>query len=209
MSASDAGGQVELALDELSRTASGCGYGLDGVARSSLRCWAELVCSWREAAGLTGVRTPAEVVRALMVPAVYALELFRPDERTTVTDFGAGSGATGIALAVVSGQGRWFLVDRSHKKTTFCRYALSRCRITGVHSPDIEEHVATGPPSDIVLVRGLPRAKETAKTIRAISSDEAIVLRWVSAVGASEGTRAVRCGASALWIVAVPAKCFT
>ncbi len=209
MGASDAEVQIELALDELAQVAGECGYGLDRAARSSLRCWVELVCEWRRAAGLTSARHPEEVVRTLMIPAVYALRLFRPGEHTTVTDLGAGSGATGVALALVSRQGRWFLVDRSRKKTTFCRYALSRCRITCASSLGVGEHLEGGVPSDVVLVRGLPKGKRTADTVRAVSGGETTVLKWVSSVGAPDGAMAVRCGDSDLWVVAVSAKCFT
>ncbi len=202
------GDQLRDALDELLGVARECGYPQAGGCAVSLACWAELVIEWREAAGLTSLRTPADVVRSLMVPALYALRLFEPGDAMTIVDLGAGSGATGAALAAVSGVGTWRLVDRARKKSTFCRYAIGRCRIPGLYAEELRELVMRGDTADVVLARGLPKTERTADAVRQVARPGGLVVTWCGGAAAPPGLVA-RCGLSDLWSGASKAECFT
>jgi 16S rRNA G527 N7-methylase RsmG len=199
---------LETALDALVEVAGQLGFGVTECARHGLTRWAELVVEWREPAALTSLRASSDVVSALMTPALYALRLFDPQEDQVIVDLGAGSGATGAALAAISGRGRWRLVDRSRKKITFCRYAIGRCRIPNVTAEEFSEFVASDERADLVLARGLPKTAATSRSICRVSRPAARVMTWVAGDSEPEGV-SVRCGSGGLWIVSSDVECFT
>ena len=88
------------ALDELSEVAVGAGQPLRLQARVQLERWARVVVQWRRRAGLTSLSSAASVVRELMTPAAFALQLL---------DIGEGAAARvsrWLALPVGAG-GIW------------------------------------------------------------------------------------------------------
>jgi 16S rRNA G527 N7-methylase RsmG len=199
---------LDQALLELADACDGLGLAADPAALRRLRRWAELVAAWRNAARLTGLRTAAEIVTSLMVPAVYGLALAAVDGSTVAVDLGCGSGATGAAMAAVAGKGRWLLVDRSERKMVFCRYAVGRCRIAGLEVPAAGEAGLQGEATLIVL-RGLPRSQATARAVRHVAGPDAAVLRWLASEGDAAGYASLRCGTTGLWVVRQRADCFT
>lgn len=199
---------LSTALDELAKVAASAGLPLDQPGREQLGRWAELVVEWRSAAQLTGVTSAREVVRALMIPALHALWLLRPEPRMSIVDLGCGSGSTGAALAVAARAGDWVLVDRAEKKVTFCRYAIRECRIGNARALSLSEYRQSGGRADVVLARGLPRGSHAEETIHAVGSPGALIIRWVGGKG-SPGGSAVRCGTLDLWVSATDTLCFT
>lgn len=200
---------LSAALDELEAVASEVGWSVREGVRENLTQWAELVIAWRERAGLAGVERVEEVVRELMVPAVYALPVLRGREWLHVLDLGCGSGCTGVTLALLAACGRWSLVDRSGTKITFCRYALMRCGIPGVRAYTRKEALNAALRADIVLARALPRAAETAQDTARLSARGAVVLRWTSRQPRTGRRRTIRCGEMKLWITVDPVESFT
>lgn len=196
------------ALDNLGEVAASTGLRLNPEGRDQLRKWAGLVVEWRSAARLTAVASASEVVRALMIPALYALPLLQLKPDMTIVDVGCGSGSTGAALAVVARKGEWLLVDRAEKKVTFCRYATGECRMGNVRVLSLAEYLRSGRRADVVLARGLPKGRRTFATIRAAASPRATVVQWVTG-GEPSGGSVARCGALELWVVATDIACFT
>jgi 16S rRNA (guanine527-N7)-methyltransferase len=199
----------EGALGELGELVRGLGCTWGPRSRERLGEWAELVIEWRTRARLTGLTTPGAVVRDLMMPAAFALPLIGRGGSQQVLDLGCGSGCTGVLLATVVRRGAWYLVDKSGKKVTFCRYALKRCGIEGVEALTRQEALDRGLRADVLLARALPRAAETRRDIGQLAGDGGVVVRWVSVRPSAEGVPAIKCGDGELWVVAEPVRCFT
>ena len=194
--------QIENALAELAETARERGCTPLAESLDAARCWATLVIEWRRAAQLTSLRQPEQVIRELMVPAIYALSVLDLGEDTVVADLGCGSGASGAALAAMSHKGEWWLVERSERKITFCRYALGRCRISGLEALTLAETLAEGTRADVVLTRALPPGRATAATVRQVLKPGGMVVKWVPGEKRPRGERVARCGDRSLWVVA-------
>ncbi len=197
------------ALDELQAAAAALGWGLPRGGRDKLAQWAGLVVTWRARAGLTAARTSGAVVRELMVPVVYALPVVGKTETPRVLDLGCGNGCTGVTLAVVAARGRWHLVDRSEAKITFCRYALSRCRIPGVEAHTRQEAAARNLRADVVLARAIPRTPESLRDVVRFGKPGAVVIRWQSQAPQQAHTETMKCGDRNLWVVVDSVDSFT
>lgn len=199
--------ELAEATHELVAAADGQGYPAREDAVGKLVEWAQLVTAWRARAGLTAARTTDAVIRELMVPAVYALRFVANAQ--SVLDLGCGSGCTGVTLALLLGQGRWDLVDRSETKITFCRYALDRCGIPRVRAHARGEALEKELRGDIVLARALPRTEDTVEDVKRFASPGAPVVRWVDVVPAGTRRETIRCGSRELWIVVESVERFT
>jgi 16S rRNA G527 N7-methylase RsmG len=178
--------------------------GAQSLADSALQRlgkWAECVIQWREVAGLTGIRSPADVVTELMLPAVHAYPLLGPVGNVEIVDFGCGSGCTGVALAEVCRAGNWVLMDREERKVVFCRWALRECRIEGVEALDSAGFAARGGTADVVLARGLPRTAAVSAALGAAVRPGGCVIRWIPESEVPGHADALRCGASGIWVV--------
>jgi len=191
-----------LALARLVETSEAVGHPLTPTAAETLAQWAGLVIEWRRAAQLTSLRTVADVIGQLMVPALYALEVVAIREGMHIVDFGCGNGCTAVSLAMAAGRGSWHLVDRDEKKITFCRYALARCRIeeTGAEVLAGDETGVGG--SDVVLMRATPRSKDVLAAAEALLAPDGMLIRWLPEALRDQSGQVVRCGASNLWVVA-------
>ena len=200
---------LERALDELERAAEQVGHLLGAHAREQLRRWTALVIEWRSRAQLTGSVSADRVVAELMTPAVFALGVCEVGDATTTLDLGCGNGCTGAALAAAAGTGRWVLVDRARKKVSFCRYALTQCRIPGVEAATREEWVGQSVPADVILARALPGGVRVQEDLERFARPGATVVRWVKAEPQARHVGVARCGSAHLWVVADPVERFT
>jgi 16S rRNA G527 N7-methylase RsmG len=191
--------EIPEAMCELAAAAEGEGWSLSEGAARQLAQWAELVMAWRARGGLTAARTTDAVVQDLMLPAVYALRVV--SDAGSVLDLGCGSGCTGVTLAVLRGQGQWYLVDHSEPKIIFCRYAINQCGIAGLNAHTRREALAKGLQADIVLARAVPRTRDTLEDARKLAKPGAALVQWVKAAPRCSAGQTIRCGGRNLWVV--------
>ncbi len=105
---------------------------LDDAARERLERFAQLIASYRDAARLTGLESPADVrgvlVRESLALAPFISEL-APEE---VADLGSGAGVPGIPLAVALPEISFTLFERSERKGSFLEIAVSTLKLSNV-----------------------------------------------------------------------------
>ena len=102
----------------------GASLGVELSSRQSelLARYVGLVLAWGARANLTGVRTPEEAARVLVLDALACLAPL--PQQGSLVDLGSGAGTPGIPIAMVRPGVRLTLVDASRKKAGFLEVAL-------------------------------------------------------------------------------------
>lgn len=86
-------------------------------------------------AGLTKYRTPADMKQHLVDPALLLLTPpLRPFLHSPALDFGAGSGAVGLAIAAAAPDVEVVLADRRARVVQFVDLAIQRFRLQNCHT---------------------------------------------------------------------------
>ncbi|HKV46135.1 MAG TPA: 16S rRNA (guanine(527)-N(7))-methyltransferase RsmG [bacterium] len=92
--------------------------------------YVELVLAWRVRANITGVRTPAEGARVLVLDALICLAAL--PQRGSIVDLGSGAGTPGIPIAVARPNVHLALVEASRKKAGFLEVVLRELGLANV-----------------------------------------------------------------------------
>jgi 16S rRNA (guanine527-N7)-methyltransferase len=113
--------------EEISRileagAAGGSGSGISRDQKLLLQRYLALVTEWSRRLRLTGVRTPAERARVLILETLTALPYL--PIRGMLIDLGSGAGVPGIPIAVVRPEVRVVLVEASRNKAGFLQVAV-------------------------------------------------------------------------------------
>ncbi len=113
--------------EEISRileagAAGGSGSGISRDQKLLLKRYLALVTEWSRRLRLTGVRTPAERARVLILETLTALPYL--PIRGMLIDLGSGAGVPGIPLAVVRPEVHVVLVEASRNKAGFLQVAV-------------------------------------------------------------------------------------
>lgn len=191
------------ALKSLAGAVEDLGWPFDESKGQKLLQWAQLVTEWRQSTQLTSLRDTADIITELMLPALYALQVVEFRDDSLVVDYGCGSGCTAAALSVVAGKGRWWLLDRSEKKLTFCRYAIERCGIPNMTAASPTEFRELRLRGDVVLLRAMPRRGHVTSEAAEVLHSDGIIVRWMPEGEAATIKGAVRCGQSHVWVAAI------
>jgi 16S rRNA (guanine527-N7)-methyltransferase len=107
----------------------------DGVAtppgrRLLLERYLALVTQWSDRLRLTGVRTPEERARVLVLDALTLLPLL--PARGKLIDLGSGAGSPGIPIAITQPQLHVVLVEASRKKAGFLQVVSRELALANV-----------------------------------------------------------------------------
>jgi 16S rRNA (guanine527-N7)-methyltransferase len=105
---------------------------LDEMARDRLERFTQLIASYRDAARLTGLESPADV-RGVLVRDSLALVPFVSElAPSEVADLGSGAGVPGIPLAVAMPDISLTLFERSARKASFLEIAVNTLKLPNV-----------------------------------------------------------------------------
>jgi 16S rRNA G527 N7-methylase RsmG len=114
--------------------------------------------------GLTKYSDPETIVKQLVLPALCLLSPeFRPFLQSPVLEFGSGSGAIGISLAILAPEEQFVLADRRRRVVEFLdvairRHGLANCQalLVDLSAPTDEHQASFG----TVLLRAYGPAEE-------------------------------------------------
>lgn len=112
--------------DELGRGAAQLGLRLDGVARTGLIRYLDLLYAWNKTVRLTAVPR-GDAVRLHLIDSLTAVR-FLP-EHGKIADLGSGGGVPGIPIAIALPAAEVSLVETRRKKCSFLTEALRELRL--------------------------------------------------------------------------------
>jgi 16S rRNA (guanine527-N7)-methyltransferase len=141
------------------RVAAALGATLDARARAAVETWLGQLERWNAKMDLTAARTPEALVDLMVADALVLAP--RMAEGARLVDVGAGTGAPGLALALVRPDLRVTLVEPLGKRASFLRtvvgavgrsdVAIERARgeaLAGRRAWDVAVSRATLPPPE-------------------------------------------------------------
>ncbi len=172
---------MKEAMAQFVSAAEHVGVSLSTEDISSLRSGARWLAREAMASGLSQYDDPAEALIRGMGPAL-ALFAFREvweEEIADACDLGAGNGAIGAILALISGTWQILLVDRAKRAYTACEMLIARMGLDNASAvrADIE---ALDECCDLAVCRALAEADEALELARSAVRAGGLIGAWHS-----------------------------
>jgi len=114
---------------KLERGAELLGFPLSGHAIESLAIYLQELLIWNRRINLTALDDPEQVVIYHFLDSLTALQVFRPEEGSTLADLGTGAGLPGVVLQIACPDLRVVLVEASKKKVAFLHHLRGKLQL--------------------------------------------------------------------------------
>lgn len=165
-----------------------CGLSLRPEQVQSLERLARWIAERAYPLGLTNYATAEEVTQRALLPTLSLFRLLSPPLRGRALDLGAGSGALGFTLALVSPELRALLADRRQRSALFLNLTRTRLEINNVEVRQVEAQALAKESAeafDLVCLRALAPAPQAFNLVGPLLAREGSVAAWHQSEDAS------------------------
>ncbi len=161
-------------LERVLRSVAASGMEAGPETAERLQSAADWLAGLAAASGISGYDSPAEALERGLMPSLAYFGFAEAPRSGRVADLGAGSGALGAGIAILEGNLRVALVDRSKRSLTACELLAARLKLPNLVVVEMDLGLDAG-----------GRAVYDAVVFRALApgSDALILARGVVRVG--------------------------